>query len=423
MISVLQQPDCGTNTARRARSTQQPVDGHPRPLRGTLGPLRGTLVTETFVPEVNGVAMTLSRLMSGMRERGHQMDIVRPRMPRDYPDGCDVAVPLPTINRPGLAIPNYPLMRIGMPSLTTLRATWRRQPPDVVHIATEGPMGLSALIAARSLGIPCTSSFHTNFDQYTAHYHFGFLRPTVAGYLRWVHNRSACTMVPTLSQARSLQAEGYRRVRILSRGLDERLFHPDRRRETLRQRWGAGPDTLVCCVVGRLAAEKNLGLALAALDAIRAERPDSVLLLVGDGPERAHLQQHPGVICAGMQCDCELAEHYASADLFLFPSMTETYGNVLVEAMACGLACVAFDYAAAEELVVDGSNGLAVPFGDTDAFIAAARRAANDATLRRRLGHAAVAVTRSRRWNRVVAAFERYLYDACRKPFDREISS
>lgn len=382
----------------------------------TARPLSLALVTETFPPEVNGVAMTLGRLCGGLTRRGHAVSVVRPRMPEDYRAGCPLTDGPREITRPGFQIPNYPLMRIGSPSTAHLAASWRAAPPDVVHVATEGPMGLSAIRAAASLRIPCTSSFHTNFDHYADHYRIGLLQTPIATYLRRVHNLCAATMVPTATQAEQLRRDGYRRVRVLSRGVDDGLFTPARRSAELRASWGVAADAPVFALVGRVAAEKNIELAVRAIDVIRADHPGARLLIVGDGPERARFEGREGVIFAGMRCDEDLAAHYASADCFLFPSMTETYGNVLVEGMASGLACLGFDYAAAAEVVRDGENALTVPFDDEDAFVAAAKRLADDADLRRRLAAAAPTVTAIRSWRAVVTAFESLLLEAIDRP-------
>lgn len=374
------------------------------------------LITETYPPEVNGVAMTLGRLCGGLGKRGHEVAVIRPRMPAEYRQGCPLLDGPREITRPGFSIPNYPLMRIGTPSKSTLTAIWRARRPDVVHVATEGPMGVSAILAAAELRIPCTSSFHTNFDQYTDHYRFGLFQGSIACYLKRVHNRCAATMVPTARQARELREQGYRRVCVLSRGVDDALFHPGRRRDALRAHWGVHPGDLVYAVIGRVAAEKNIDLAIRAIDAVRSRHPGARLLIVGDGPERPRFAGHPGVICAGMRCDEDLAAHYASADVFLFPSRTETYGNVLVEAMASGLACVGFDYAAAAEVLHHRHNGLAVPFDDDDAFVAAAVELAADHALRRTCAASAPQVATVRSWRAVVASFESHLAQALARP-------
>jgi len=331
------------------------------------------LVTETYPPEVNGVAMTLGRLVAGIAARGHRVRIVRPRQRHEragmLPDG--------QLLTPGMPIPRYPELRFGLPVARLLRRAWRAETPDVVHVATEGPLGLAALAAARHLDIPVISTFHTNFHSYTRHYGVGWLHGAMVRYLRWFHNRTAATLVPTPQLAGELAADGFRSVDVLARGVDTRLFDPARRSAVLRERWGAADDAPVCLVVGRMAPEKNLELALAAFAALRAERPRARLVFVGDGPLRAPLaRRHPDCHYAGARHGEDLAAHYASADLFLFPSLTETYGNVVAEALASGLPVVAFDHAAAHDLIRDGENGWRAAPHDERAFIAAARRLA-----------------------------------------------
>jgi glycosyltransferase involved in cell wall biosynthesis len=333
--------------------------------------MRVALVSETWLPEINGVSRTLARLADGLGERGHAVDIVRPRQrgesstaPSSRPGELCV---------PGLPIPGYGSLRFGLPVRSRLLQHWQQQRPDIVHIATEGPLGMAALAAARRLELPVSSSFHTNFDAYCGHYGVGWLRRLISAHLRRFHNRADLTLVPTRALAEQLARCGYQRVGVLARGIDMTLFHPLRRSPALRQTWGVGANQLVVAYVGRLAAEKNLGLVLAAFAAIRQQQPDARLLFVGDGPARAALQAaHPEHLFAGMQSGEDLARHYASADLFLMPSLTETFGNTTLEALASGLGVVAFDQAAAAELIEDGITGCRVPPGDAAAFIAAA---------------------------------------------------
>lgn len=366
--------------------------------------LRLALVTETYPPEVNGVAMTVGRLVQGFRALGHRVDIWRPRQQGEARQhDQDVLLP-------GLSLPGYPELRLGLPAKSRLLKHWRAQRPDVVHVVTEGPLGWSAVAAARQLKLPVTSGFHTNFDRYSSHYGLGLLRPAVAAYLRAFHRRTLATQVPTEALAAELAGQGIPGVRVVGRGVDTRLFHPARRSAELRASWNAGDDTLVCLYVGRLAAEKNLDQVLASFAALQARRPGARMLWVGDGPARARLQaEHPEHLFAGMRRDADLAEHYASADLFLFPSLTETYGNVVAEAMASGLAVVAYKSAAAAELIVDGSNGRALSPGDGGAFSTAAHQLAEDDALRFELGQRAASSLAERGWDRVVERFEAVL--------------
>ncbi|NJD25834.1 MAG: glycosyltransferase family 1 protein [Betaproteobacteria bacterium] len=358
-------------------------------------------VTETYPPEVNGVAMTVGRLVSGLRERGHRVSVVRPRQgEQDTGDGQDVPVP-------GLPLPGYAGLRFGLPAGRRLARMWRQRRPDLVHVVTEGPLGWSAVSVARRLGIPVTSGFHTNFDRYSVHYGLGWMRPAVAAYLRALHRRTHATLVPTDALAADLAGEGIPRVRVVGRGVDAARYDPARRSAELRATWSVEPGGIACLHVGRLAPEKNLVLALKAFAALRVRMPRARMVWVGDGPSRAGLAAaHGDHHFAGLRHGEDLAAHYASADLFLFPSLTETYGNVVAEAMASGLPVVAYRSAAAAELIVDGANGRLAAPGDEMAFIAAAIDLAVDPQQRAKMAAMARATMLPRDWPAVVRSFE-----------------
>jgi glycosyltransferase involved in cell wall biosynthesis len=328
------------------------------------------LVTETYPPEVNGVAMTLQRLVRGLASRGHRLQIIRPRQGKADPADQDGAQHL--LVR-GIPLPRYQGLRLGLPAAGAIASRWRGDRPDIVHIATEGPLGCSALGVAQRLGIAVSSSFHTNFHQYGKHYGYGMLHRVVSGHLRRLHNRAGVTLVPSLDVREALVADGFQRVAVLARGVDAQLFNPQRRSDDLRRQWGADAATPVVAYVGRIAQEKNLPLAVRAFEALRAHAPAARFVLVGDGPMRATLAgQHRDYHFAGMQRGEDLARHYASADLFLFPSVTETFGNVVTEAMASGLAVVTYAYAAGRQHIQHGVNGMLAPFDDADAYVATA---------------------------------------------------
>ncbi len=367
--------------------------------------MRVAVVTETYPPEINGVAITIHRMIEGLRARNHEIQLIRPRQSRN--DFAAAGPRFEEVLRKGMSIPRSENLKMGLPAKQALIRLWSLNRPDIVHIVTEGPLGFSALAAALKLRIPCSSDFHTNFHSYSRHYGIGWLRKPISGYLRRFHNKSQATIVPTASMRDGLDGHGYLNLRVVPRGVDTGLFTPRRRSNVLRNQWGVTPEQPVALYVGRLAPEKNLPVVIKAYDAMRNAVPDTRLVLVGDGPERPALEaRHPDVVFAGMQTGEALAEHYASADIFLFPSTTETFGNVTVEALASGLAVCAYDYAAAAEYIRDGKNGLLAPFDKTQDFINIAVRVATNASRRNALGTAARATAEKIDWEVVHDIFE-----------------
>ena len=373
------------------------------------------LVSETFPPEINGVANTLGRLCQGLRERGHRLQLIRPRQDGDARSHTDDELLLTR----GWPLPGYAGLQWGQSALHKLLRRWQQRRPDVLYIATEGPLGLSALRAARRLGIPVVSGFHTNFQQYTGHYGMGLLTRLLTGYLRWFHNRTRMTLVPSLSQRMELQRRGFERLELLARGVDGQLFHPCRRSAELRAAWGLSEADIAVLHVGRLAAEKNLPLLLRSFRTLQQQNPQRNLrlVLVGDGPQRLQLQAElPDAVFCGIQRGEQLAEHYASGDLFLFPSLSETFGNVVLEALAAGLAVVAYDQAAAAQHIRHGHNGALASPGDEQAFIDAAQWLLEDAESLRRVRLNARQHAGRQGWPAIVEQFEQHLLVACTLP-------
>jgi len=375
-------------------------------LSGARGALRVAVVTETYPPEINGVARTVGLMVEALLERGHEVQLIRPRQGAERVSSVDRTLRLVA----GFPIPFYRHLQIGFARPRLLQKDWSQWRPDLVHVVTEGPLGWAAAIAAGRLGIPVCSDFHTNFHRYSRHYGFGMLSGAVARYLRSLHNRADCTLVPTAQMRANLEALAFERVAVVGRGVDTRLFNPARRSERLRAAWGCTGNETVALHVGRIAPEKNLGLFVDAALGMQAIDPKVRVVLVGDGPQGPALRnRHPEFVFAGMRTGEDLAEHYASADVFLFPSVTETFGNVTLEAMASGLAVVAYDYAAAQQYLRHGASGLLAPQGDTAEFIAMAAQLARNRDLRLRFGVEARRAAEAASWDRAFDELERVL--------------
>lgn len=330
--------------------------------------LRIAVVTETWPPEVNGVAVTLAKLVQSLSHRNHDVQLIRPRQTKGDAPLRDSS--LEEVLMRGMPIPRYPELKLGLPSKKTLVKTWTLRRPDVVHIATEGPLGWSALQAAKVLKLPVTSDFRTNFQSYSKHYGVGWLRKPIVAYLRKFHNATACTMVPTKELMRTLNENGFLNLKVVSRGVDTQLFNLQKRDLQLRASWGADEKTKVLISVGRMAPEKNLDKVLQSYEALRSRGAPVKLVMVGDGPLRDQFQQkYQDVIFPGMLVQSDLAAYYASADLFVFPSQTETFGNVTLEALASGIPVLAFDCAAARDWVQPNVNGWLVAENNPEGFV------------------------------------------------------
>jgi glycosyltransferase involved in cell wall biosynthesis len=378
--------------------------------------MRIGIVSETYSPEINGVALTVAVLAHGLADAGHQVQLIRPRQHGDATAPAAENGIQTTLVR-GMRLPRYPGLQFGLPAARRLRALWQHHRPDAIYVATEGPLGWSALRAARSLGIPASTGFHTRFDDFAAHYGLGALTPVVFAWLRRFHRMGAATFVPTVELVDFLAGHGFGNVVRLPRAVDTNLFHPGRRDMALRERFGISRDQLAVIYVGRIAAEKNLPLAVRSFRAIQKLAPGARYLWVGDGPARAALAtQNPDFIFAGVQRGQELARYFASADLFLFPSLTETFGNVTLEALASGLPTVAFDYGAARERLTDAA-GRRVAVGNEDAFVdAACALASGRAPDARTAARAAVAALDA---HTVTASFVDALAALCNPPRGR----
>lgn len=367
------------------------------------------LVTETFPPEINGVAGTLGNLCRELARRGHRLTIIRPDQRNEPPRGHTPLFGERTLRVRGLPLPGYPELRFGLAARRRLRRLWRHSPPDAVYVATQGPLGWSAVAVSRELGIPCLSGFHTNFHQYSSYYRAGFLEPLIRRYLVAFHNRTGATLAPTTDLCHQLADWGIRNTHCWSRGVDSQLFRPARRSHSLRKQWGAD-DAPVVLYVGRLAAEKNLMQAVTTFERLRDCHPCARFVLVGDGPMRRSLEQaHPAFIFPGARRGQDLARHFASADIFLFPSESDTFGNVVTEALASGLAVVAFDQAAAREHIRHRVNGMKVAPGDREGFTTAALELADRRGFRRQIGDSARAHAETLDWSVLAERFEQVL--------------
>ena len=368
--------------------------------------MRVTLVTETFPPQVNGVSRTLGELARRLGERGDAVQVVYP----DYGDRPN----RPDAFRVGsFRLPFYREIHVPLPPFGRVHRAIDEFQPDVIHVATEAFLGISALRHASRRSIPIVSSFHTNFDQYSRHYGVGWARSWIWRYLRGFHNRTRETYVPSRTTIDLLEGRGFERLVLWPRGVHCSFFRPDRPgRDRVRAEYGWSPDDVVVSYVSRIAPEKNVDYLADSLAIVAERRPNVRILLVGDGPSRGALEARMGgwARFAGYQTGDDLADHYAAGDVFAFASTTETFGNVVLEAMASGSPVVALREGGVGEIVRDGETGILLdPDAPPDAFARALIRLADRAEIRRRMAEAARAYAESQSWDAIMDALrDRY---------------
>ncbi len=364
------------------------------------------IVSDTFPPDINGVARTLQTLALGLSERGHEVHVITTTEGARSENAAH-GVQVESVG--ALPVPGYDGIRLGLTSRRYIAERIREIQPDAMYVAVETLMGCSAIRAARQSGVRVVSGFHTNFHTYSHDYSLPLLKSVAMRYLKWLHNRTARTLTPSESTAVQLRELGIENVGVLGRGVDTNLFRATRRDAALRTSWGASDSTPVAMFVGRIAAEKNLPLAVKAFQQIMQDHPGARCVFVGDGPKAAWLrEEHPEFVFAGARTGEDLARHYASADLFIFPSLTETFGNVLTEALASSLVTVSFDYAAARQHVRHAENGFVASLDDADAFLASTRTALahwQDMPLRQAARDTAAGLS----WSVIIEQFEREL--------------
>jgi glycosyltransferase involved in cell wall biosynthesis len=368
--------------------------------------MRVTLVTETYFPQLNGVSRTLGELARFLTEMGDDVQLIHP----DYgaPGDRDWVHTVRSI-----VLPFYKELHLPLPPFGSVRRAINSFRPDLVHIATEATLGWSVLRFAGARGIPVVSSFHTKFHQYSGHYGVGWARGAIGRYLRWFHNRARETYVPSETTIRELEQLGFERLVLWKRGVDSTLFRPDRaRRLEVRRALGWSADDVVITAVGRVATEKNVDYLVDALTIVAAERPDVRILVVGDGPSRPALEERlsSSAHWAGYRQGEDLADHYATADIFAFTSLTETFGNVILEAMASGLPVVALRAGGVGESVQSGSTGTLVdPSEPPGTFASALVKLIEQPEERRRMAQAARDYALRQNWDTIMAALrDRY---------------
>lgn len=385
-------------------------------LRDLVRPrLKIAIVTETWPPEVNGVALSLMQLCKGLQRQGHKILLIRPSQTQT----CYEFVPNKECLVAAQNIPKYPNLQFGRPQFIKVANALEEFMPNVVHIVTEGPLGLTALHAAKSKAIPISSGFHSPFQDFSRFFDLAFLVKPIQHYLRWFHNNTQLTCVPSKDTERALKQFGVKcPLVVVGRGVDTQQFSSVFRSDAYRCNWGADSQTVVMLYVGRLSPEKEIDVLIRNYICMRQQgKKHYKLVITGDGPDRQRLEslgQLHGVIFTGSLTGKNLASVYASADVFVFASQVETFGNVVLEAMASGLPVVAYNYACAHAHVEHELTGWLSPLNDVDAFARHMQNLPSTQTLNAMGQHARNTVLEMG-WQLPVSQLEQALYHVAKE--------
>jgi phosphatidylinositol alpha 1,6-mannosyltransferase len=350
---------------------------------------------------VSGVGVTLRRLVDALLSRGHVVRVYAPAYP--LPAGH---ADRPEVHRSS-SIPLflYPDVHWAFPRYRAVLDDVARFNPDIIHLATEFAMGVTGTKIARQLGVPAIASAHTDYERYASRYNLDWFMRAGWSYLRWFYRQASTVLCPSSFYQHHLNTRGVSNTGIWSRGVDADRFHPMHRREEYRQQLGIAPGDTLVTYVGRIAREKDLDLLVQAWQLLR---PDTrrKLVLVGRGPLQNELRKMRvrGVILTGLKHGVELSAAYASSDVFVFPSTTETFGNVLLEGMASGLPCLAASAGGILEFARHESNAWLVEPHSATAIASGLETLITDADLRFHLGIGARRTAVERSWEPVFDA-------------------
>lgn len=357
--------------------------------------MRIALFTETFLPKTDGVVNTLCQVLDHLARRGHTSLLFAPA------GGPDRYARTLVIGLPAVPFPLYPELKL-VPPTVDVSDRLAAFSPDLIHVFNPVSLGVAGLRHAREMGIPAAASYQTDLPGFAARWGLGFIGEVLWGFLRWVHDQADLNFCPSRYTLQELAGRGFRNLRVWGRGVDAERFHPRHASRAWRERLTGGHlDAPLVITVGRLAPEKRINMLRPLVDAL----PDARLAIVGDGPARWLLEHQfadTPTVFTGYLRGADLAAAYALADIFVLTGANETFGNVVLEAMASGLPVVVPSTGGQLDHVRDGVNGLIYEAEDENALVAQVARLADDLPLARRLGSAGRAYAQTQRWEQVL---------------------
>ncbi|MGG1489588.1 glycosyltransferase family 1 protein [Bacillus licheniformis] len=351
------------------------------------------IFTDTFTPDVNGCARTLKRYTDYLEKNGMPYKVFAPESTHETQFSSRI--------RRFTSMPFflYPECRIALPNLIKMKSELREFHPDLIHIATPFNIGLAGLKLAKKWNIPVVGSYHTDFDQYLSYYDLQMFSKLLWKYMLWFHKDFRKVFVPSRKTFMQLKAKQFRNLSIWKRGVDCSQFSPAHQTEHIRRRYGI-KETYILSYVGRLAPEKDLETLL-KIASHPALKDDVHWLIAGDGPLKKELEKRAplNMTFAGYVKGEELASIYASSDLFVFPSPTETFGNSALEALACGTPVIGADSGGLKDFIQNGRNGFLSEPRNPEAFTANILRVLSNPSLKKRMAYEARSYALTQSWD------------------------
>jgi glycosyltransferase involved in cell wall biosynthesis len=374
--------------------------------------LRVALFSGNYNYVRDGANQALNRLVAYLLKQGVQVRIYSPTVANPAFPATGDLVSIPAVPIPGRAEYRFPLAIPGH-----VRRDLAEFDPNIVHVSSPDIVGHRAVTWARKRKVAAVASVHTRFETYLSYYHLSVFEPMVRNILRRLYHRCEVVLAPAESTAAILRAQNMNRdIRIWTRGIDRDQFNPQRRDMPWRRELGFSDDELVIIYLGRVVMEKGLDVFADAVHAFEGRGYKPRVLVIGEGPARPWFEEQlPGAVFVGQQTGTDLARAVASGDVFLNPSVTEAFGNVTLEAMACSLPVIAADSTGATNLVRDGVTGTLVDGDDPEQFADALEAYARDPELRRRQGAAGLDYAQTMDWDTINGAVIRAYMHAIHK--------
>jgi glycosyltransferase involved in cell wall biosynthesis len=355
------------------------------------------IFTDTFYPDINGVARTLKRF-------SHYLDAQNISFKIFAPDSFSIDTESSHIHRfKSHSFFLYPECRLAFPNLNNIKSELQNFTPDLIHVATPFNIGLCGVYFAKKLNIPLVGSYHTDFDYYLQYYDLKFLSKILWKYMKWFHRSCEKLFVPSNETLEQLKQHGFANLEVWSRGVDCRTFHPFYNKEAVRKQYGVSKKHLLT-YVGRLAPEKDIHTLLAVAKSMPPEMNENIhWLVIGDGPLREQLQKEAplNMSFTGYLKEDRLAEVYSASDLFVFPSASETFGNVILEALASGIPVIGANAGGVKNIVKPGVNGYLCEPGNVQEFTEAILKLLNNESLRKQMGWEGRNYALAQKWDRI----------------------